>query len=86
MNTWYDSEVYGGHAKSNVSAQDIYYGPKNKKEDPCGTCLYSLLVSMSVKRLLLGVTQATMQMKLLVSSRNLQRKLHKGIDKLPIMW
>jgi len=35
---WYDSEVYGGHAKSNVSAQDIYYGPKNKKDDPCGTC------------------------------------------------
>jgi hypothetical protein len=38
MNTWYDSEVYGGHAKSNVAAQDIYYGPKNKKDDPCGTC------------------------------------------------
>lgn len=38
MNTWYDSEVYGGHAKSNVSAQDIYYGPKNKKDDPCSTC------------------------------------------------
>ena len=38
MNTWYDSEVYGGHAKSNVSAQDIYYGPTNKKEDPCSTC------------------------------------------------
>ena len=36
--TWYDSEVYGGHAKSNVSAQDIHYGPKNKKDDPCGTC------------------------------------------------
>ena len=35
---WYDSEVYGGHAKSNVSAQDIYYGPNNKKEDPCSTC------------------------------------------------
>ena len=38
MNTWYDSEVYGGVKKSNVSAQDIYYGPKNKKDDPCGTC------------------------------------------------
>ena len=38
MNTWYDSEVYGGHAKSNVAAQDIYYGPKNKKDDPCSTC------------------------------------------------
>ena len=38
MNTWYDSEVYGGHAKSNVAAQDIYYGPTNKKEDPCSTC------------------------------------------------
>ena len=38
MNTWYASEVYGGHAKSNVSAQDIYYGPTNKKEDPCSTC------------------------------------------------
>ena len=38
MNTWYDSEVYGGHAKSNVSAQDIYYGPTNKKEDPISTC------------------------------------------------
>ena len=35
---WYDSEVYGGHAKSNVSTQDIHYGPKNKKDDPCGTC------------------------------------------------
>jgi hypothetical protein len=38
MNTWYDSEVYGGHAKSNVAAQDIYYGPTNKKDDPCSTC------------------------------------------------
>ena len=38
MNTWYDSEVYGGHAKSNVAAQDIYYGPTNKKNDPCSTC------------------------------------------------
>ena len=35
---WYDSEVYGGHAKSNVALQDIFYGPKNKKDDPCGTC------------------------------------------------
>ena len=38
MNTWYDSEVYGGHAKSNVSAQDIYYGPNNKKAAPCDSC------------------------------------------------
>jgi hypothetical protein len=38
LNMWYDSEVYGGQAKSNVAAQDIYYGPKNKKDDPCGTC------------------------------------------------
>ena len=24
--------------KSNVAGEDIHYGPKNKKEDPCGTC------------------------------------------------
>ena len=54
---WYDSEVYGGHAKSNVSAQDIYYGPKKTL---VVRALYSLLASMSVKRLLHGVTQATM--------------------------
>ncbi len=35
---WYDSEVYGGSKKSNVAAQDIYYGPTNKKDDPCSTC------------------------------------------------
>ena len=35
---WYDSEVYGGHAKSNVAAQDIYYGPNNKKAAPCDSC------------------------------------------------
>ena len=35
---WYDSEVYGGHAKSNVAAQDIYYGPENKMKLPCDSC------------------------------------------------
>ena len=35
---WYDSEVYGGHAKSNVALQDIYYGPNNKKAAPCDSC------------------------------------------------
>ena len=35
---WYDSEVYGGNKKSNVAAQDIFYGPNNKKNDPCATC------------------------------------------------
>tara|TARA_S200000501_G_scaffold332201_1_gene334768 strand:+ start:123 stop:437 length:315 start_codon:yes stop_codon:yes gene_type:complete len=35
---WYDSEVYGGSKKSNVAAEDIYYGPTNKKNDPCSTC------------------------------------------------
>ena len=24
--------------KSNVAGEDIFYGPKNKKDDPCGTC------------------------------------------------
>ena len=38
MNMWYDSEVYGGHKKSNVSAQDIYYGPNNKRDAPCDSC------------------------------------------------
>ena len=35
---WYDSEVYGGHAKSNVALIDIHYGPNNKKEAPCDSC------------------------------------------------
>ena len=35
---WYDSEVYGGSKKSNVAALDIFYGPNNKKNDPCSTC------------------------------------------------
>ena len=35
---WYDSEAMSGSKKSNVAAQDIYYGPTNKKEDPCSTC------------------------------------------------
>ena len=24
--------------KSNFAGEDIYYGPNNKKEDPCGAC------------------------------------------------
>ena len=35
---WYDSEAMSGSKKSNVAAQDIYYGPTNKKDDPCSTC------------------------------------------------
>ena len=35
---WYDSEAMSGSKKSNVAAQDIYYGPTNKKNDPCSTC------------------------------------------------
>ena len=35
---WYDSEAMSGSKQSNVAAQDIYYGPTNKKEDPCSTC------------------------------------------------
>ena len=35
---WYDSEAMSGSKKSNVAALDIYYGPTNKKEDPCSTC------------------------------------------------
>ena len=35
---WYDSEVYGGHAKSNVALLDIHYGPNNKKAAPCDSC------------------------------------------------
>ena len=38
LNMWYDSEVDGGQAKSNVAAQDIYYGPNNKKDAPCDSC------------------------------------------------
>ncbi len=41
MNMWYDSEVYGGHKKSNVSAQDIYYGPNNKRNAPCDSCEFA---------------------------------------------
>ena len=43
---WYDSEVYGGHAKSNVALQDIYYGPNNKKNDPCSTCSIAATLSL----------------------------------------
>ena len=35
---WYDSEAMSGSKKSNVAALDIYYGPTNKKENPCSTC------------------------------------------------
>ena len=35
---WYDSEAMSGSKKSNAAAQDIYYGPTNKKDDPCSTC------------------------------------------------
>ena len=38
LNMWYDSEVYGGHAKSNVALQDIYYGPESKMKLPCDSC------------------------------------------------
>ena len=35
---WYDSEAMISSKKSNVSTQDIYYGPTNKMEEPCATC------------------------------------------------
>ena len=35
---WYDSEAMSGSKKSNVTEQDIFYGPNNKMEEPCTTC------------------------------------------------
>ena len=38
INTWFDSEVYGGAKKSNFAKQDLFYGPESKMEIPCDTC------------------------------------------------
>ena len=45
MTIMYDNEVMVSsqgmynNKKSNFATQDIYYGPTNKKNDPCSTCL-----------------------------------------------
>jgi len=44
MTIMYDNEVMVSsqgmynNKKSNFATQDIYYGPTNKKNDPCSTC------------------------------------------------
>ena len=44
MTIMYDDEVMistqgmYNNKKSNFAGEDIYYGPNNKKEDPCGAC------------------------------------------------
>ena len=40
INTWFDSEVYGGAKKSNFAKQDLFYGPESKMEIPCDTCKF----------------------------------------------
>ena len=41
IETWYDSEVYGGAKKSNFANQEIFYGPESKMEIPCDTCKFA---------------------------------------------
>ena len=41
INTWFDSEVYGGAKKSNFAKQDLFYGPESKMEIPCDTCEFA---------------------------------------------
>ena len=31
INTWFDSEVYGGAKKSNFAKQDLFYGTQNQR-------------------------------------------------------
>ena len=79
---WYDSEVYGGHAKSNVALLDIHYGPNNKKAAPCDTCPLAATCQYECKAFTMWIDKGDYVAGTVGVFKKIQRKLHKELTNM----
>ena len=82
---WYDSEAMSGSKKSNVAAQDIYYGPTNKKNDPCSTCPLAATCKVECKAFKTWCDTGDFNEAAVGVFKKNAKKVAQGVDKYELM-